>query len=119
MPERSSASESKTGGIGVSESTFKNRGLERWIEIRRAWRRGESLSEGGSRDGSPLVKEEKERQAPTGPRSIPADAIIARVSEFHRRKASSKYGMEFPVAVTLPQMIDLLQDLWDAEGSFD
>ncbi|CAM9129055.1 unnamed protein product [Ectocarpus fasciculatus] len=78
---------------------FVNRGLLRWERERKAWLAGGS--------GGPVGR----RRARA--RTMDVDEVIDDL--FSGRGGTGN----LPQSVPLPQMIDLLVDLWEAEGLFD
>ena len=79
----------------MPKAAFRNVGLERWQEIRGAWTQRGDLTE----------------QPPKKAQRLDVDGIITCV-------ISGTTG-QLPHAVALPQMIDLLIDVWEADGLFD
>lgn len=83
------------GGAAAPAAPFVNHGLLRWERQRSEW----------------LSASRTERPEPSRARYIDVDEVIESIF-------SSPTG-ELPYSVTLPQMIDLLVDLWEADGLFD
>lgn len=83
------------------ENDFINHGLLRWEKAREKW------------------LEHNKTQAKKEPRhakELPVDDIIDTVFMSSKQFAKQGGPTPFPENVPLPQMIDILQDLWEAEG---
>ncbi|CAM9246313.1 unnamed protein product [Ascophyllum nodosum] len=84
---------------------FVNHGLNRWERTRKLWIAGDTGDRG---------------QQPSGRRRSRSRARMMDVDEIIDDLFSGSGGSgHLPHSVPLPQMIDLLVDLWEAEGLFD
>ena len=88
---------SETGGAYI------NHGYERWMKLREDWRNGVPHNRP---PGSPV------RRRPE-PRSIDVEEILDRI--FNARDGN----MTLPDPVPLGKMIDILLDVWEADGLYD
>lgn len=86
----------------MSSSEFHNEGLERWEKMREEWQ-----NRGTSSD-----KEEAKMKRNKAKR-------IENVEEIIERLFNQSRGGELPEPLPLCQMIDILTDLWEADGMFD
>lgn len=76
---------------------FVNRGLEQWEKAREKW-----LERANDKEEMHAI-------------AVDVDEIIE-VIFANPREYRSNSGRPFPHNVPLPQMVDILQDLWEAEG---
>jgi hypothetical protein len=116
--------EKATSGTESSsaESTYVNFGLVTWEKNREQWlsrtaaaasasAAGDSTTNGT--DTATIPEHAPERHAIP----INVDAIIDAVfSTPQKMRLSGGIGEKFPQSVPLPQMVDILQDLWEAES---
>lgn len=80
---------------------FVNHGLEAWEQNRRKW----------------LKRENHEKKQQQHAIELNADEIIDVIFTSPRQlRMNGGVGRRFPQNVPLPQMVDILQDLWEAEG---
>jgi hypothetical protein len=103
----------------TDDALFVNYGLERWEQRRSQWL---------CRQSSPNDPHSAERftQKATA-KSLDVDQIIELLFQAPKQWREPRIGTSgapvdvggppyFPVPVPLPQMVDILQDLWEAEG---
>ncbi|CAM9299511.1 unnamed protein product [Heterosigma akashiwo] len=96
LAERKIELEDSSFHIQQDKEYFFNHGLHLWQQQRDSW-----LARGGNAPGGG-----------TRARDIDIDLIIDRIF-------SSASKGRLPYSVPLPQMIDILVDLWEAEGLYD
>lgn len=85
-------------------ATFINHGLIRWEAARNDW-----LQLNNCRAPDSTAKK-------TTAKSLPVDEIIDIIFASPKQWRARGGPQAFPTNVPLPQMIDILQDLWEAEG---
>ena len=112
-----------------AERPFVNAGLQRWEEIRRRWLSSSRSSPPSMSPSDPSRASKAKRHAA----DIDVDEVIDLVVSNRWRQqappaqqASSTSSLDdesatrddarFPNPVSLPQMVDVLVDLWEAEG---
>ncbi|KAL9180284.1 hypothetical protein ACHAXT_008254 [Thalassiosira profunda] len=126
---------------GPSKEEFVNTGLKRWEEIRHQWLSSASQSSSSSSASSsassiPSSSRKPKKKTKRHARDIDIDEVIDLiVSNRWRQQAPKNLGSSstssldtaksatrrrdeacFPQPVALPQMVDVLVDLWEAEG---
>ena len=102
--------EHDTAAEQQQQTVFVNHGLATWEKSRRQWLNHKD--EPG--DGTSILL-----RNPNIEHAVPVnvDEIIDVVFASPRQlRANGGKGRNFPQPVTLPQMVDILQDLWEAEG---
>mmetsp|Transcript_16608 Transcript_16608/g.23407 ORF Transcript_16608/g.23407 Transcript_16608/m.23407 type:complete len:117 (-) Transcript_16608:56-406(-) len=77
---------------------FINQGLQRWEEAREQWKKTDTSD-----------------STPRGAVPVDVDEIIDLIFSQRWRNPDDNKG-SFPQPVPLPQMVDILVDLWEAEG---
>lgn len=95
------------------QQAFVNRGLAAWEQSRQQWLNHREEGDRGREQQQQLL------QRSNNPHAVPVnvDEIIDVVFASPRQlRANGGKGRNFPQPVALPQMIDILQDLWEAEG---
>eukprot|EP00547_Thalassionema_nitzschioides_P006952 CAMPEP_0194203214 /NCGR_PEP_ID=MMETSP0156-20130528/3059_1 /TAXON_ID=33649 /ORGANISM="Thalassionema nitzschioides, Strain L26-B" /LENGTH=119 /DNA_ID=CAMNT_0038928919 /DNA_START=56 /DNA_END=415 /DNA_ORIENTATION=- len=85
---------------GADEPQFVNQGFLKWEESRNKW-----ISS----------TQESNSKTKTGAKALDVDEIIDLIFS-QRWRSQSPERNQFPEAVPLPQMVDILVDLWEAEG---
>jgi hypothetical protein len=86
-------------------AAYINHGLAQWEETRQKWLRHQTTNE---------EINSRKRQHPI---QINVDEIIDVIFQSPRQiKSNGGVHPRFPQNVPLPQMVDILQDLWEAEG---
>lgn len=80
-----------------TEEVFVNKGLAIWESKRQEW----------------LLHRNASIRAPQHAKNLDVDEVIDTLFASSRPDALPKY---FSTSIPLPQMIDILQDLWEAEG---
>ena len=89
----------------MSRSEFHNEGLERWEKMREEWQNR----------GTPSNSDNKEKKINRRNKA----KRIENVEEIIERLFNQSRGGELPEPLPLCQMIDILTDLWEADGMFD
>jgi len=116
--QQPSCSSSTGTGDLPSPETFVNNGLARWLATREAWcRKSSSTSTNNSDEYS------SSSTASTARKAVPldVDGVIDVLFDPRWRGGGGRVKVSpepprFPTNVPLPQMIDVLTDLWEAEG---
>lgn len=96
-----------------SPEAFVNNGLEKWLAAREAWCKRPS-----GNDGDEQKSDDQHKHAIP----VDVDGIIDVLFDPRWRGGAGAKGKvslvppRFPKNVPLPQMIDVLTDLWEAEG---
>ena len=93
--------ESAAGTSGKKSGEFFNAGLERWINIRKEWRK--RIPEKAKKQPSPSEMDF---------RDIDVDEIVDRISG---RSGTTTFREPLPLA----NLIDILVDLWESEEGYD
>ena len=102
--------EHDTAAEQQQQTVFVNHGLVTWEKSRRQWLNHKD--ESGDGTSIQLRNPNIEHAVP-----VNVDEIIDVVFASPRQlRANGGKGRNFPQPVTLPQMVDILQDLWEAEG---
>lgn len=89
----------------TTETIFVNHGLQAWEKQRQQWSQSQSLSQ--------QQHSTENRRPARHAIAVNVDEIIDAIFTTNRKHNKSQI---FPVNVPLPQMVDILQDLWEAEG---
>ena len=95
---------------------FVNHGLAAWEESRRQWlnHQDEQADVVVASNNNNVLRNNPNLEHAV---SLNVDEIIDVVFASPRQlRANGGKGQNFPQPVTLPQMVDILQDLWEAEG---
>mmetsp|Transcript_8622 Transcript_8622/g.10007 ORF Transcript_8622/g.10007 Transcript_8622/m.10007 type:complete len:130 (-) Transcript_8622:162-551(-) len=98
------------------EKQFVNKGLQRWEEGRVQWLTQDNSASQNVNGGG--KKSSGNNKRGRGAVDLNVDEIIDCIVS-NRWRSALKGGKDkamFPQAVPLPQMIDILTDLWEAEG---
>jgi hypothetical protein len=102
------------------KAVYVNVGLVHWEKQRLAWlamnrHTGSSKYEA---DTSTAGADRKDNSSPSPFQAIPVDVdeIIDVIFQSPKQWREEGGPRRFPCAVPLPQMVDILQDLWEAEG---
>ncbi len=96
---------------------FVNNGLEKWLAAREAWCKRPSTTNTSNDDNDEQKSDEHKHAIP-----VDVDGIIDVLFDPRWRGGAggkvkiSPVPPRFPKNVPLPQMIDVLTDLWEAEG---
>mmetsp|Transcript_16217 Transcript_16217/g.24521 ORF Transcript_16217/g.24521 Transcript_16217/m.24521 type:complete len:131 (-) Transcript_16217:356-748(-) len=108
------------GGDGAKkEEKFVNKGFNRWEEIRNQWVSSAARAENSKRHAKDIdidevidliVSNRWRQQVPKGLSSSSSSLDMAKSATQRRDEAC------FASPVALPQMVDVLVDLWEAEG---
>jgi Spy/CpxP family protein refolding chaperone len=107
------------------EDVYVNVGLVHWEKQRLAWlamnrHTGSSKYEADhtSSARAGVAGADKDRNSPSPFQAIPVDVdeIIDVIFQSPKQWREEGGPRRFPCAVPLPQMVDILQDLWEAEG---
>ncbi|KAL7569954.1 hypothetical protein ACA910_008610 [Epithemia clementina (nom. ined.)] len=91
-----------------------NEGLQRWEQARKEW-----LGMNRRQPTTSLPRDMNEEAPPPpkpGATSLDVDEIIDIIFLSSLKSNNNAPPARFPVNVPLPQMVDILQDLWEAEG---
>ena len=102
--EESADTETKTekdDSLEENEKGFFNHGLARWEKSRKEWL---------------TLNRSNPHQKPSTAKQLDVDDIIDVIFTSSRQMREQGGPRYFPQSVPLPQMVDILQDLWEAEG---
>mmetsp|Transcript_8302 Transcript_8302/g.12783 ORF Transcript_8302/g.12783 Transcript_8302/m.12783 type:complete len:121 (+) Transcript_8302:35-397(+) len=89
-------------GRSDSELQFVNQGFLKWEESRKSWISTSTAAQENCREK-------------TEAKALDVDEIIDLIFS-QRWRSQAPERSQFPEAVPLPQMVDILVDLWEAEG---
>ncbi len=118
-----------------SQEEFVNTGLQRWEEIRSQWLSSAQSSSESDESSVPSARQPKTKKPKRHAKDIDIDEVIdlivsnrwrqqppknisSSTSSLDTAKSATKRRDDacFPQPVSLPQMVDVLVDLWEAEG---
>ncbi len=98
-----------------SEEDFVNHGLQKFDEVRQQWKNGTGIYAKPSGPDHPLNNIYSERliRPRRGNSNLDADEIQERIF------SNTPSEMVLPEPVPLSQMVDVLLDVWEADGLYD
>ncbi|CAB9514398.1 Inherit from NOG: expressed protein [Seminavis robusta] len=113
-PTGNSGEEAKQGeSSAAQEREFVNQGLRLWEQSRTQW-----LGHQNSSNHSNRADGKSDTDSTARPAAVPieVDEIIEVVFAMPRQTATEDEPPRFPRSIPLVQMVDILVDLWEAEG---
>eukprot|EP00571_Detonula_confervacea_P013017 CAMPEP_0172308320 /NCGR_PEP_ID=MMETSP1058-20130122/8951_1 /TAXON_ID=83371 /ORGANISM="Detonula confervacea, Strain CCMP 353" /LENGTH=144 /DNA_ID=CAMNT_0013020705 /DNA_START=14 /DNA_END=448 /DNA_ORIENTATION=- len=138
MSAKQAGEEEAAKESSATSEKFVNTGLQRWKEIRSQWvssAQSSSSSTSSSASSVPSSRQPRPKKAKRHAKDIDIDEVIdlivsnrwrqqqpkhlsSSTSSLDMAKSATKRRDDacFPIPVALPQMVDVLVDLWEAEG---
>jgi hypothetical protein len=99
------------------EEDFVNTNYNNWLEIRRQWKSGSgkyARPNGSDRNATKLFNDQVIRSRSRTCSSLDTDEILETI--FSNRPSAN---MVLSEPIPLPQMVDVLLDVWEADGLYD
>jgi hypothetical protein len=100
----SSATSSSSSSSSSTSDEYVNHGYENWLKVRQEWR-----------FGSPRTPQSAiTRRRATDNKNVDVEEILERIFN-----SSNSHDMTLPEPVSLDKMVEILLDVWEADGLYD